>query len=60
MGSMISVGPILLELENEGMGVFNCFICKSGILKLNKHNLDHATPLLKTLQCLFTTLRLKF
>ena len=55
----LSWAPVLLELENEDMGVCYCFICKSDILKLNKHNLDHATPLLKTLQCLFTTLRLK-
>lgn len=55
----LSWAPVLLELENEDMGVYYCFICKCDILKLNKHNLDHTTPLLKTLQCLFTTLRLK-
>lgn len=55
----LSWAPVLLELENEDMGVYYCFICKCDILKLNKHNLHHTTPLLKTLQCLFTTLRLK-
>lgn len=34
-------------------------MCKFNILKLNKHNSDCVTPLLKILQCLFTTHRLK-